>query len=184
MMRYRVFIGLLVALLAIMPAARVSAHANLERSEPPAGATVESTPREIVLAFSERLDPGFTSVRLVDSASREIDPGPGTIDPADPRVLKLALGELPRGAYTALWRVCSADDGHVTQGSVPFGVGIAVAITALIPPRGAGGASASEEELLREGLREGLPPLKTTSSTPSIAASSACAYDVRNEERP
>jgi copper transport protein len=58
------------------------------------------------------------------------------IDPAQPLVLRLALGDLPKDSYTALWRVRSAVDGHVTEGSLPFGVGVAVSTASLIPAPG------------------------------------------------
>ena len=47
--------------------------------------------------------------------------------------MRLALQELPKDSYTALWRSRSAADGHITQGSVPFGVGVAATTTSLIP---------------------------------------------------
>src|SRR4029078_13673097 len=65
------------------------------------------------------------------------EPGPGAVDPARPRVLRLILPDLPKGSYTALWRVRSAADGHITQGRLPFGVGVTPTGTALIPPPGA-----------------------------------------------
>ena len=65
-----------------------------------------------------------------------MNPGPGVIDPGAPRVLRLALGTLPKGGYVANWRVRSVDT-HVSQGTVPFGIGVAVTTTTLIPPPGA-----------------------------------------------
>src|SRR5262249_30591193 len=62
-----------------------------------------------------------------------INAGPGAIDPAAPKILRLTLGELPKQSYTAIWRARSAADGHVSEGSVPFGVGVAATTTSLIP---------------------------------------------------
>ena len=59
------------------------------------------------------------------------------VDPATPQVLRLILPDLPKDSYTALWRVRSAADGHITEGSLPFGVGVAATSTSLIPPPGA-----------------------------------------------
>jgi copper transport protein len=126
--------AVVLALLLIAPA---EAHATLVRSEPPAGALLTTAPKELVLEFSERLDPSFSAVRLLDSKSQVVNADPGVIDPAAPRVLRLPLAALPKDSYTAVWKVRSADDGHVTEGSVPFGVGVAVTATALIPPLGA-----------------------------------------------
>ncbi len=129
-----VFMALALAMLLAVP---VSAHANLVRSEPTAGALLDAAPKELVLEFSEDLDPGFSRVQLYNSKNQVINPGPGVIDSAAPTIMRLALGELPKDSYTALWRSRSAADGHVTEGSVPFGVGVAATTTALIPALGA-----------------------------------------------
>jgi len=128
---------LLAVVLALLLVAPAEAHATLVRSEPAAGALLTAAPKELVLEFSERLDPSFSAVRLLNSNNQVVNVGPGVIDPAAPHVLRLALAALPKDSYTALWKVRSADDGHVTEGSLPFGVGVAVTTTALIPPLGA-----------------------------------------------
>ncbi len=126
-----------VALLALLLAAPARAHANLLRSDPPAGcrATVRAA-RDCVLEFTEDLDPSFSRVQLLDSKGQIIDAGPGVIDAAQPLVMRLALGDLPNDSYTALWRVRAAVDGHVTEGSLPFGVGVAASTASLIPALG------------------------------------------------
>jgi len=128
---------LLAVVLALLLIAPAEAHATLVRSEPAAGALLTTAPKELVIEFSERLDPSFSAVRLLDSKAQVVNAGPGLIDPAVPRVLRLALTALPKDSYTAVWKVRSADDGHVTEGTLPFGVGVAVTTTALIPPLGA-----------------------------------------------
>ena len=128
---------LLAVVLALLLIAHAEAHATLVRSEPAAGALLTTAPKEVVLEFSERLDPSFSAVRLLDSKNQVVNAGPGLIDLVVPRVLRLALTALPKDSYTAVWKVRSADDGHVTEGTLPFGVGVAVTTTALIPPLGA-----------------------------------------------
>ncbi len=125
------------ALLALLLVAPAAAHANLVRSDPPAGAVLQAAPKEVVLEFSEELDPSFSRVQLFDSKSQVVNPGPGVVDAADPRIMRLALQELPKGSYAAIWRARSAVDGHITEGSLPFGVGVEAAAGALIPPPGA-----------------------------------------------
>ncbi|KAB8144938.1 hypothetical protein F8S13_03655 [Chloroflexia bacterium SDU3-3] len=134
----RRFLAITIVALALLATATPAwAHAGLVRSTPAVGSTLDQAPAEIVLEFSEQLDADFSRVQLFDSSNALLDAGPGSIDPADPHTLRLALGTLPKGTYTALWRARSAVDGHVTEGSVPFGVGVAVAQAALIPPPGA-----------------------------------------------
>jgi copper transport protein len=131
--RAPLLLAITVALLFVRAAA---AHASLVRSDPAAGTMLEQSPPSLRLEFSEDLDLAFSQAQLFDSRNQLIEPGPGTIDSAAPRVLRLILPDLPKGSYTALWRVRSAADGHVTQGNLPFGVGVAPAGTALIPPPG------------------------------------------------
>jgi copper transport protein len=132
-MRRRTLSLLFACVLLLLLAQTASAHANLVRSEPVAGALLDVAPKELRLEFSEELDPSFSRVQLFDSKNQLINAGPGLIDAAAPTVLRLALGELPKDSYTAIWRSRSAVDGHITEGSVPFGVGVAVNSTSLIP---------------------------------------------------
>lgn len=125
---------LLAAVLGLGTAAGAQAHANLVRAEPAIGSTVERAPEELVLGFSEPVDPGFTAVRLIDSQGRERLPGPGRPDPQDPQLWRLPLGDLPAGSYTAIWRNRSTVDGHLRDGSVPFGVGEVPSMLGLLPP--------------------------------------------------
>src|SRR3954452_10868917 len=119
----RVISIMVAALLLLLLARTAEAHADLVRSTPAAGALLDAAPKELVLEFSEGLDPAFSRVQLYNSKNQVINSGPGTIDPAAPTIIHLTLGELPKDSYTALWRSRSAADGHVTEGSVPFGVG-------------------------------------------------------------
>ena len=122
-------------MLALLVVGKVEAHATLVRSEPPAGATLEAAPKELVLTFSEDLDPGFSTVQLLSSQNAVVNPGPGVIDPSAPRVMRLALSTLSKGGYTAVARVRSVD-GHIPESTVPFGIGVPVTATSLIPAPG------------------------------------------------
>ncbi|HMP42316.1 MAG TPA: CopD family protein [Roseiflexaceae bacterium] len=123
-------------LLAWLWVGQAAAHANLVASNPRAGASLAAAPAEIVLEFSEELDPAFSRIELYNSRHRLIDTGEAIFDPAEPLVLRLTLGELPRDSYTAVWRARSAVDGHITEGNIPFGIGVAAPVGALAPPPG------------------------------------------------
>lgn len=98
---------------AALPA---SAHALLERSAPPVGSTVASAPTEIGLDFSERVEPSFCTVTVLNEAGSRVDRndlhGAGG---------HLAIGVvgLPPGAYKVIWHAVSADT-HRTEGSFAF----------------------------------------------------------------
>ena len=135
--RHRVALLVALALALSWAPSNARAHANLVRSEPAAGASLATTPVELRLEFSEALDPSFTRVQLFDSHNVMVNVGPGVIDRARPTILRLPVQPLPNDSYTALWRTRSAVDGHITEGSIPFGIGVAVDAAALLPPVGA-----------------------------------------------
>ena len=87
-------ICIIIALIGLLLTGTAEAHAILVRSTPAAGATVDTAPPELVLEFTEELDPQFSTVRLLSSANQVVNAGPGAVDPAAPRVLRLALSDL------------------------------------------------------------------------------------------
>jgi hypothetical protein len=51
------------------------AHAFLDHAEPRVGSTVSSAPRELVLAYTQNLEPAFSSVEVSDSKGEACDAG-------------------------------------------------------------------------------------------------------------
>ncbi|HEY7506576.1 MAG TPA: CopD family protein, partial [Nitrososphaera sp.] len=127
---------ILVIVAGLWVAKPVSAHANLIRSVPEAGAVLIQSPPEIILEFSEDLDLAVTRLELFDANGQAMNPGPGVIEPGLPRVLRLKINALSDGVYSAVWRARSAVDGHITNGSVGFSIGEASPPASLLPPPG------------------------------------------------
>src|SRR5690606_16116463 len=105
---------------------QVSAHANLVRSEPPANASLDEPPEAIHIWFTEPLELSYSRINLLDANGDSIELPPGEINPADAKQLSVSLPALSNGIYTVSWRVVSAADGHPTEGSFAFGVGVLV----------------------------------------------------------
>jgi len=61
-------------LLASGPAA--AAHGALQSSEPAGGSSLERAPAAVTLRFTERPDPGLSTVRVLDSSGRVVAGGP------------------------------------------------------------------------------------------------------------
>lgn len=102
------------------------AHADLVSSDPAATASVAQSPPQVVLTFSEAVDPRLSLVQIVDAAGASV-PGASSTEavPGQPKGLQVTLAQsLPRGTYSVNWRAVSADDGHVTGGVFVFGVGV------------------------------------------------------------
>src|SRR5215218_281519 len=110
-------------LLATGPAA--AAHGVLESSEPAGGSSLERAPAAVTLRFSERPDPGLSTVRVLDSGGRAVAGGPARPVAGRPLELRVPLSGLRAGGYTVSWRIVSAVDGHRTDGVFGFGVGAA-----------------------------------------------------------
>jgi hypothetical protein len=112
-----VVITVLVALLA-SPVA-VLAHAELETVDPADGATVTVAPTEVVMTFSEALDPTKSSIVVALIGGDEIASG-GVVDPAEPTRMTLAIPELTAGEYELRWTSASAVDGDLDRGTTMF----------------------------------------------------------------
>ncbi len=119
----------IIILLLFSVTSPASAHANLARSEPPANSALAAAPAEIRLYFTEPLEADFSSIRLRDASGAVLELPPAQIDPSDAYQLVLTPGDLPDGVYTVVWRVLSAADGHITQGSFPLTIGAVTAAT-------------------------------------------------------
>jgi methionine-rich copper-binding protein CopC len=111
------FIATLLSLLFAAGAAL--AHAQLERATPSVGGSVSSAPREVVLQFSEKLEPAFSTVSVRDAAGARVDRGNAR---ASGNTLRVSLDALKPGSYRVSWRVVSVDT-HATRGDYSFRVG-------------------------------------------------------------
>lgn len=96
------------------------AHAFLDRSSPPVGATV-AAPKEISIWFTEEVEPAFSRIAVTDSAGNRVDEGGTHIDWANHQLLHVTVKSLPPGTYKVTWHVVSVDTHH-TQGDFTFTV--------------------------------------------------------------
>jgi copper transport protein len=129
----RAFIALLAAGAAVLfAAAPAGAHALLKSSVPANGSTVAQAPRTIRLVFTEPPEPSLSSVGILDSSGHTVS-GVGRPRAApgerDALVVAVRAGSLSNGVYTVTWRTVSKTDGHLTAGSISFGVGVPATAT-------------------------------------------------------
>jgi hypothetical protein len=110
-------------LVAALPciASPAYAHAFLERSDPPAGSEIAAPPHELVLTFSEGVEPLFTTVQLRDASGAAVTVAKPHTEPGNDRRLVVSLPALHRGTYTVMWHVTSVDT-HKTEGSFKFSI--------------------------------------------------------------
>src|SRR5246127_3095794 len=108
----------MTALLTVMVGTAAEAHAFLDHAEPRVGSTVPTAPRELVLSYTQNLEPAFSSVEVSDASGARVDLGKPKIEASTMRV---GLKQLPRGTYRVHWQVLSVDT-HTTEGSFTFHV--------------------------------------------------------------
>lgn len=110
-----------VALLAAPSGA--SAHATLEGTAPPRGATVKQQPSAVVFRFDEPVEGNFGAVRVYDAEGERVDEGDAFHPDGEGAKLGVHLEpNLPDGSYTATFRVVSAD-GHIVSSGYVFSIG-------------------------------------------------------------
>ena len=108
------------ALLALAGAAL--AHAMLERASPAVGSKVAASPARVELWFSERLEPAFSTLKVLDASGHQVDKGDVAVDANARTHITVSLAPLPPGRYRVVWRAVSVDT-HVTSGDHAFDVG-------------------------------------------------------------
>ncbi len=136
---FHLFVPLILAfavlILITVPATQPAlAHANLIRSSPAANATPDQPPDEIRLWFTEPLEAEYSRISLRDSEGEPVTLAPVQIPADDAHQMFVPLEPLPEGLYTITWRTVSASDGHASEGTFAFGIGVAVGSTAVEIP--------------------------------------------------
>jgi methionine-rich copper-binding protein CopC len=99
----------------------VLAHAMLDHASPRVGNTVAPAPKEVVLWFTQKLEPAFSSVEVRNEQGVVMNAGKATVV-GDRTQLRVPVKTLPAGTYKVIWRVLSVDT-HRTQGDFSFRVG-------------------------------------------------------------
>ena len=107
------------ALALVLVTDPAGAHALLDHAEPRVGSTVSSPPREVLLSFTQQLEPAFSGAQVYDASGARVDVGRAQIAGS---VMRIALKALAPGTYRVRWKVLSVDT-HMTEGSLTFRVG-------------------------------------------------------------
>jgi len=108
-------------LIVLTGAARVEAHAFLKDAEPSVGSTIQTSPGDVRIRFTENIEPSFSTIQVFDVSGKEVDKRDVRLDRSDRALLHVSLPRLGAGIYKVVWRVVSVDT-HVTNGSFTFQV--------------------------------------------------------------
>lgn len=152
----------LSALLGSLVVGTALAHAELDKATPADGSTVQGSPTEILMTFTEAVDPAKSSIKLVDASGAVIADG-STVSSGNPKLMRLAISTvLAPATYTVRWTTASAVDGDLDHGTTTFTVAAAASVepSASTAPAASSSAAASVA-----------PPSDAPSVVPSVAPS-------------
>jgi methionine-rich copper-binding protein CopC len=113
--------GIILLLIFVVGLARLEAHAFLERADPGVGSTIQTSPSEVRIRFTENIEPAVSSIQVFDTSGKEVDKRDLHLDGSDHALLHISLLQLGVGTYKVVWRVVSVDT-HVTNGNFTFQV--------------------------------------------------------------
>jgi methionine-rich copper-binding protein CopC len=139
------------------------AHAELESASPPDGAVLDTPPTEIVLTFTEALDPVKSHMELFGPDGTQM--AAGVVDPANDKSMRIDPPELGPGAYEIRSTAFAAHDGALKREVLTFSI-TAPSPTPTDTPTAAPSASATPSP------SPSAPPSAAPSPSPSASPGS------------
>ena len=115
----RKFLTLVPLLCIALAPVAARAHAFLDHASPLVGSTVPAAPHEVVMTFTQSLEPSFSTVEVTGPNGARVDQGKPQISGNS---MRIGLKPSGPGAYHVHWHALSVDT-HTTQGSFTFHVG-------------------------------------------------------------
>jgi copper resistance protein C len=82
---------------------------------------VQTSPAEVRIWLSEKIERTLSTIRVFDAAGKQVDLRNAQLDGSNRALLQVSLPVLKPGTYKVVWRVASIDT-HITNGSFRFRV--------------------------------------------------------------
>jgi len=108
------------ALCCLLLPTPVAAHAFLDGAVPRVGSEISAPPAEVMLHFTQGLEPDFSNIEVQDNAGTSVADGAPHSE-GDPTNLAIKLKKIGPGIYTVIWHATSLD-AHKTLGKFHFTV--------------------------------------------------------------
>jgi methionine-rich copper-binding protein CopC len=109
---------LMLAAIALAPAAPALAHAHVVKSTPVADAVI-APPRQVSVTFNEKLVPAFSKLEVAMAGMKMTVPVKTSVSADGKTLFGVPQGGFRKGSYVLNWTAASAD-GHKMKGSIPF----------------------------------------------------------------
>ncbi len=122
MVRRALLVVTTIIAIVVTASGTASAHADLISTTPTNQSVLDDSPTEIVLTFSEAIDPVEPAVRVVDADGNDVDTEAATQAGGDDTLTVTVDEPLDDGSYVVAWQVVSLD-AHDIRGTFTFSVG-------------------------------------------------------------
>jgi copper resistance protein C len=109
-----------IASALVVAAGTASAHAFLKTATPAVGSEVKQPPSEVVIDFTEGVEPKFSTISVQDGSGADVDAGGVHLKGGNTH-LAVPLKPLKPGTYKVSWHA-TATDTHKTEGNYTFTV--------------------------------------------------------------
>ncbi|MCA9955538.1 MAG: copper resistance protein CopC [Anaerolineales bacterium] len=159
-------------LLAVWHPWSVQAHAVPVQSTPTDGAVLTTSPKQVMVTFSNVLDPKGSQLVVYDRRGQKVDIGDcgvAALDPSRKTLVTTLESDLPPGKYNIYWTTVTdtedVHDGHVVNGQLEFfvaeppwltflkGIGITLSVAAALGGWFAFAATTRKLKRLEQQLR-------------------------------
>src|SRR4051812_14921088 len=107
--------AVMAAMALCVVATSAFAHAFVDHAVPAVGSTVRTSPTEVMVSFTQELEPAFSTIKVEDAKGGVVAAADKAVDPSNRMMLRLTVPSLAPGKYRVVWRVLSIDS-HVTEG--------------------------------------------------------------------
>jgi methionine-rich copper-binding protein CopC len=119
-MSRRLALSMIVGLTAASLPIVVSAHSELDKSDPADGANLQTAPTEVVLTFNAELDPAGSKFTVTDAGGVQVGSGAVDLNVAARNIVRGRVSITKPGTYRIAWTSLSLD-GDQLKGTVTFG---------------------------------------------------------------
>ncbi|MEW5992244.1 MAG: copper resistance CopC family protein [Chloroflexota bacterium] len=164
-----------LSLLLLLHAPPAFAHAAFVSGTPGPGDEVAGSPAELVIQFTQNLDPSRTSLEVRDASGATVAKGGELGD--GPREFRLALPELAPGEYTVRWTSFSAEDGELARDSYGFTVVAAASPSPFPSPSPQASPSSRPSPSATPAPASPTPTTPTPSSSPAAGGGATASSD-------